>query len=268
VAERVRTAIDDDHARRTYDAFAPHYDAFTAHHDYDAWTANLERLAVAAGLRGRRLLDVACGTGKSFLPFLDRGYDVTACDVSPRMLAIAEAKAGGRSRLECHDMRRLPVLGAFDLVTCLDDSVNYLLSDAELEAALGGIRRNLAPGGVAVLDANSLWMYRGFFASLTVLPADDLVLVWRGESSPEARPGAAVSATVEALGRRDDGTWTSEAHTHRQRHHPEPALRRAAVAAGLRVAARHGMTTDGAIHDTFGETEHSKALYVLTAAAA
>ena len=255
---------EHDHARRSYDVFAPHYDVFTAHHDYDAWTATLERLAQAAGLRGRRMLDVACGTGKSFLPFLARGYEVTACDVSSRMLAIAAAKAGDRARLECHDMRRLPVLGSFDLVTCLDDAVNYLLSPAELEATLAGIARNLAPDGVVVFDANALSTYRGFFASLTVLPAPDLVLVWRGEASAETLPGASARATVEALVRGDDGAWTSETHAHRQRHHPEPAVRAAAGAAGLRVAARCGMTPDGAVHEGFDEAEHSKALYVLT----
>ena len=33
-------------------------------------------------------------------------------------------------------MRRLPTLGAFDLVLCLADSVNYLTGDGELEAAI------------------------------------------------------------------------------------------------------------------------------------
>ena len=195
-----------------------------------------------------------------------RGFDVIACDVSPRMLAIAAAKAGDRVRLERRDMRRLPVLGCFDLVTCLDDAVNYLVSDAELEAALGGIRRNLAPGGVVVFDANALSTYRGFFASLSVLPAEDLVLVWRGEASAQAQPGAFARATVEALVRGDDGAWSSETHTHLQRHHPEPVVRDAAGAAGLRVAGHYGMTIDGAIHDEFSEAEHSKAIYVLVAA--
>jgi SAM-dependent methyltransferase len=212
------------------------------------------------------MLDVACGTGKSFLPFLERGYEVTACDVSERMLALAAAKAGDRARLERHDMRRLPALGAFDLITCLDDAVNYLLSGAELEALLAGIRRNLAPDGVAVFDANALSMYRGFFASLSVLPSEHLVLVWRGEASADLRPGGRARAIVEALVRGDDGSWSGEAHTHVQRHHPEPVVRRAAAGAGLRVAGLHGMTIDGAIHDGFDEEAHSKALYVLTAA--
>src|SRR6185369_2545917 len=110
-----------DHARVAYDAFARDYDDFTAHHDYEAWMTDLEAFALDAGLRGMRLLDVACGTGKSFGPLLERGYAVTACDLSPAMLALASAKAGGRAELSVQDMRALPALGTFDLITCLDD---------------------------------------------------------------------------------------------------------------------------------------------------
>jgi ubiquinone/menaquinone biosynthesis C-methylase UbiE len=77
---------------------------FTAHHDYEGWTATLECLARAHGLRGRRLLDVVCGTGKSLLPFLARGYEVVACDVSQEMVRIAAQKAGDGARVEVHDM--------------------------------------------------------------------------------------------------------------------------------------------------------------------
>src|ERR671925_551448 len=96
------------HARLAYDAFAPFYDDFTAHHDYEAWTATLEALARRRGLEGARLLDVACGTGKSFLPFLARGYTVTACDVSPAMVEIARGRAGGRARLLEADVPEAP----------------------------------------------------------------------------------------------------------------------------------------------------------------
>src|SRR5688572_6001885 len=147
-------------ATAAYDAVAPGYDLLTAGYAYDRWTAALEDLARDHGLRGSRLLDVACGTGKSFLPFLDRGYQVTACDVSPAMVGIAAAKAGGRARCEVADMRELPVLGAFDLVTCLGDALNHLPDLGAVEQALTGMAANLAPGGLAVLDLNTLAAYR------------------------------------------------------------------------------------------------------------
>jgi len=92
------TAPPPDHAVRANDVFAGFYDDFTSHHDHADWTGRLERLARDAGLRGRRLLDVACGTGGSFLPMLERGYEVTACDASAAMVARAAEKAAGRAR--------------------------------------------------------------------------------------------------------------------------------------------------------------------------
>jgi SAM-dependent methyltransferase len=250
-----------DHARAAYDAFAPDYDDFTAHHDYEQWMADLERFAVGAGLGGTRLLDVACGTGKSFGPLLARGYDVTACDVSPGMLAVAEAKAGGRARLSVQDMRSLPVLGRFDLVTCLDDAINYLHEPHELVEAFAGFARNLAPGGVLLFDANSLHTYETFFASLSVVAEPDRVLVWRGRCPVPLAPGGLAPATVEALRRSAGGGWTSTTHEHRQRHHPRRRIESALAAAGLAVLRIGGMRSDGTLHDGFDERVNTKAIY-------
>jgi len=151
-------------AEQAYEAIAPVYDDFTAHHDYELWMGNLLPKAYRHGLRGRRLLDVGCGTGKSFLPMLKRGWEVTACDISPSMLGLARAKAGDAAWLSVADMRKLPEFGEFDLVWALDDAVNYLLSGEELGEALSGMKANLAPDGLLMFDVNSLQAYRTFFA--------------------------------------------------------------------------------------------------------
>jgi SAM-dependent methyltransferase len=262
--DRVRTPAApavDDHARAAYDAFAPNYDDFTAHHDYEAWTTTLEGLARSCGLRGRRLLDVACGTGKSFLPYLDRGYEVSACDISPAMLAIAAEKAGDRARLEVCDMRDLPSLGSFDLVCCIDDAVNYALADDELASTLSGLARNLAPGGVVLFDVNSVATYRTFFGSMSVVMREDRVLVWDGHAGETFGAGDLAQATLEAVNRRDDGTWGRERSVHRQRHHSHATVQSALRRAGLAPVAVRGMRLDGTMTDTFDELENSKAVY-------
>src|SRR6187401_1049105 len=80
-------------AAEAYEGLAPFYDVLTREHDYEGWTYHLEQAALGFGVSGSRLLDAACGTGKSFLPFLARGYEVTACDVSPGMVELARLKA-------------------------------------------------------------------------------------------------------------------------------------------------------------------------------
>jgi SAM-dependent methyltransferase len=250
------------HARVAYDALAPHYDDFTAHHDYEDWATTIERLARDHGLRGRRLLDVACGTGKSFLPFLDRGFEVTACDISPAMVEVAAAKAGDRARLEVCDMRALPGFGAFDLVCCLDDVINYLLNAEELVASFRGLARNLAPSGVLVFDANSLRTYRGFFASMTVLVGHERVLVWEGHAADTFAAGELAQATLEALNRAAGGGWSRARSIHHQRHHDRATVETALRHAGLELAAVRGMRPDGSLTESFSELENSKAVYI------
>lgn len=251
-------------ARETYDAFAPFYDRFTSDYDHAAWTRTLEEIAVNAGLQGCRLLDVACGTGKSFLPMLERGYRVTAFDVSPRMVALAAQKSGGRARVTVHDMRQFPRLGEFDLVWCLDDALNYVLEATDLVAAFTSIRDNLHEHGVLLFDVNSVRSYRSFFATLSVVSETDCVLVWDGETSDEFVSGDLALAKVEALERSHEGTWRRTEIGHRQRHHPESLIRSALDAAELRCVGVYGMQLDGSTHPGFDEMENSKAVYVCT----
>ena len=252
--------LDPAQARSTYEAFAPFYDRFTHHHDYETWTASLERLARRHGLRGRRLLDVACGTGKSFLPMLARGYEVAACDSSPAMLARAAAKCSGRARLFVADMRHLPSTGPFDLVTCLDEPLNYLLEDSDLLPAFASVRRNLAPGGLYVFDVNTIHAYRSIFGAETRSGAGDLSFVWRGEAEGSLTAGSLASATIDVFSR--DGGSRRLSSRHRQRHHPGPLLRRHLRSAGLECVAVYGQVPDGSIDEGADEARHTKAVYV------
>lgn len=250
--------VDGESARIAYEAFAPAYDDFTHAYMNGRWTARLLARAEKWGASGNQLLDVACGTGKSFIPMLDRGWEATACDISAAMVEVARDKAGNRAAISVADMRELPTFGAFDLVWALDDAINYLGDAEELRSTLTGMGRNLAPSGVLLFDVNTLLVFRTFFCSETVVDQNDRRLIWRGQGNPdEVEPSSVGSATLEA----DDGSI--EAHVHHQRHFTEAEILAAIAQAELRCREIVG-ERDGDLFDGADEDLHTKAVYVCT----
>jgi ubiquinone/menaquinone biosynthesis C-methylase UbiE len=244
-----------------YETLAPWYDAFTAHSDYQAWTTHALALAGTYGLSGARLLDVACGTGKSFMPFVERGFEVTGCDSSPAMLAQAVTKAPDVPLVEA-DMRDLPELGRFDLITCFDDSLNYLLEPRELAAALASIARNLDESGLALFDLNTLLAYRTTFAVDAVSTHERVTFLWRGSSTPDAPPGCHASARIDVFAERSDGLYERSASEHRQRHFPPHLVTALTGRAGLDCLGVHGVLDDGSHVPELDETRQLKVMYV------
>lgn len=245
-----------------YDRLAPFYDQFTAGYAYEPWISAIERRAMQLGLEGKRALDIGCGTGNSTLPLLRRGYSVLACDISQGMVREAQRKAPDSAEaFFVADMRDLPSLGEFDLVLCLDDGINYLLSDSELEATFEGVARVLAPDGVLAFDVNSLLTYRTSFAETFVAEAEGVFFVWRGDGTPTFQPGEMASAAIEIFAERDDGAWERQGTSHVQRHHPRHAIHAALAHAGLECCATLGQHRGARLDEEPDETRHIKLVY-------
>jgi SAM-dependent methyltransferase len=244
-----------------YAPLAAAYGTLTDHHQYGRWLDVIEREAREAGLAGTRVLDVACGSGSSFLPLLGR-YDVTACDVSAAMLDQARRRLDGRdARLLEHDMRALPELGEFDLVLCLDDALNHLLDPHDLRAALAGIARNLARDGVAVFDVNTLATMRAAFSADHAKEGLGHLVVWRGEGRDDLEPGGRTSATVDVFAKAG-GLYTRRTATLAERHHPIAEVAAMLGPAGLTMVGCLGQSTGVRMAAEADELRHAKALFV------
>ena len=245
---------------------APVYDEFTHLNDYETWFGTLLPALEAHGLRRGRLLDVGCGSGKAFAPMLRRGWSIHGCDVSPAMLQLAQTKGGADVRVDVADMRELPRFGEFELVWALNDPVNYMLDREELEAALAGMRRNLAPDGLLMFDANTVEAYRGFFCEETVVERDGWKLIWRGHSKPDAPPGTVFEASFEAEPLDASEAAPIAPALHRERHFPEAEVRAALERAGLECLDVCGYTDEEGLVTPLDEAAHYKAIYIARAA--
>jgi magnesium-protoporphyrin O-methyltransferase len=84
-------------------------------------------------LRGRRLLDAGCGTGALAVAAAERGADVVAVDLSPRLIKLASERAPrdfscGRIEFRSGDMLD-PALGDFDHIVSMDSLIHYKSGD-------------------------------------------------------------------------------------------------------------------------------------------
>lgn len=243
-----------------YATLAEHYEAFTRGYDHPTWLARLEGLAHEHGLHGRRVLDVACGTGKSLRALLDMGYDAAGCDVSGAMLDVARARSPD-VELWRADMRELPDVGLFDWITCLNDALNYLLGDDDLYLALCSMAHRLRPGGLLSFDLNTLSAHRDGFDATWVVQNEGRYLCWRGPGSGEG-PGEPGAAEIDIFVCEGDH-WTRTLSRHEQRWWSAHDVHRAARAAGFEVVARYGQLPGAVIEPIADEHRHTKSMFFL-----
>lgn len=172
-------AFASPEAKRRYNArlfttIADRYDFITRLLSYgrdQAWKRDL--MARAGIVPGRRVLDLATGTGDLAIAAAARGASVVGLDLAPRMIRLAKAKPGASAvRFLVGDMTSLPLPPAsVDVIT-----TGYGLRNVpDLDRALADIARVLRPGGLFLsLDfekpAHAGWR-RAYFAYLTIVGA-------------------------------------------------------------------------------------------------
>ncbi|MBP8130743.1 MAG: class I SAM-dependent methyltransferase [Candidatus Hydrogenedentes bacterium] len=144
------------------EGLARYYDVLMEHVDYNHWAA----VALTLGEllpEGFCHLDVACGTGTLIRRLRGEGWRSMGVDLSFAMLRAGRAQMKQRVTAAA-DMRALPVRGRFHLVTCLFDSLNFLLQGDEVAAAVQGFADALEPGGLAYFDIVTARMVTEHFA--------------------------------------------------------------------------------------------------------
>jgi SAM-dependent methyltransferase len=127
--------------------------------DYDAWCHSVtEDIDFYVGLAiecGGPVLEIGVGSGRIAVPTALAGIAVVGVDRSTPMLDLAQAKAraqGVSLELVRADMRALPDLGSFPLVTVPFRALLHLRDDGERLGVLRSLRARLAPGGLLAFD--------------------------------------------------------------------------------------------------------------------
>jgi 2-polyprenyl-3-methyl-5-hydroxy-6-metoxy-1,4-benzoquinol methylase len=90
----------------------------------------------------RRVLDVACGTGRFAAAAAEAGWDVTGFDASEEAISVAKRIFGSRADFHVGDLESIPPQ-TYDVVTCFE----FVEHTADPIATLNRLSRHVAPGG-------------------------------------------------------------------------------------------------------------------------
>jgi len=137
----------------TPDAFedlARYYDPLMSHVNYERWFTITLTLGELFG-HAPRYLDAACGTGTLAGQLRQAGWDATGVDLSRSMVRESRRKRRVLP-VAVSDLRALPFVEAFDITTCLFDSLNFLLTEEELACAFVQLYGALRAGGILYAD--------------------------------------------------------------------------------------------------------------------
>ena len=199
----------------SYTILARSYDRLTADVDYEKWADSVERHFRRLKRPVRSVAELACGTGSLACLLAKRGYSVTAVDLSPDMLTVAEQKCRGLDvALLCQDMSRLDLPpGQTDAVICCLDSVNYVTRPAALRRAFQRVHNALTPGGLFLFDVKTPAALEGADGQTYLDEDDSLYCVWRADWYPRRRVCA---YGLDLFVRNEDGFWDRGGEYHEE----------------------------------------------------
>jgi SAM-dependent methyltransferase len=130
---------------------ARHYDRIYSFKDYAEEVGRLVAV-IGENLRsgGRRLLDVACGTGRH-IEYLREHFEVEGLDISAEMLEVAGQRNPGVPFHQA-DMNDYDLRSTFDVVACLFSSIGYVRTLENLKASVACMARHTVPGGLVIVE--------------------------------------------------------------------------------------------------------------------
>lgn len=130
-----------------YGDLAPWWPLISPPAEYTEEAAFAGGLLASAPVPARTVLELGSGGGSNAVHLADR-FALTLVDLSPSMLAVSRRLNPGCEHI-VGDMRTIRLERVFDAVL-IHDAIDYMLTEADLAAALESAWVHCRPGGVAV----------------------------------------------------------------------------------------------------------------------
>ncbi len=166
-----------------YETLAEPYNALIDHKPHNAYYDRPNTLSLIPEVKGKKVLDAACGPGKYAEILLEKGAEVMGFDISPRMVKLAKIRNGNQGSFFVHDLSTpLYMLdgGYFDVVVCAL-ALHYV---ADWTPTLQEFYRVLKPGGTLVVSIEHPFFEYTYFNSERYFEVEPVKAIWKGFGEP------------------------------------------------------------------------------------
>ena len=224
-----------------YKRFAEVYDTMEADEHSVRMVDYTKRIFRKFKIKATSGLDLCCGTGTALKLLSDEGLMMSGLDQSAEMLTRAEDKLHGRPvdlyrqslpKFMITDGYRKNRPRLFGIVTCFYDSLNYLLTQRDLQAAFRSVYAHLEPGGWFIFDMNTEEALKVLWGDVVYSGVrNDLAWVWRNEYN-ETKQSADICATFFLKKGR---AWERFDEVHTERAYDNKLIKRLLREAGLQI---------------------------------
>jgi len=206
-----------------FDTLGVIYDRFNQKANYDLYknfiVESFKNYAVVADGYQPRAVDLGCGTGEMSLMLAREGFDVIGVDGSAQMLLQAMNKAYDNPELSLffvkQDFRSLTMDAKANLIISCYDSLNYLLSENDLEKTFKAVYAHLCEGGVFIFDLNNLHRFQSYYGdNVFVFKQSNAVLIWENHYNSDLNT---LSFEIESFVKQDK-LYKRQRESHKQRY--------------------------------------------------
>jgi len=190
------------------------------------------------------MVELACGTGTVAIAMALQGWKVIGVDGSEDMLAQARAKAEalgsalpvGQVAWKHADMRRFTLGTTVNLVTCLYDSLNYMLTSDDLLTVFRHVSAALRPGGLFLCDMNTAYALETYWdEDAYVTDSPELTVIMASRHDYQLHRSIVTVTCFERVGE----YYHKIQETHTEQAYPAEHVAELLTEAGLKVEASY-----------------------------
>lgn len=221
-----------------YQDFSGIYDLLMSEIPYDEWFAKLLGHIRKRGKNSGHVCELGCGTGEMTGRFCEAGYEVTGIDLSPDMLAIAENKRKENQNILYlnQDMTDFSLHKPADVVLCICDSLNYILTEQELLHMFQCVRDNLSEDGVFLFDVKTEYCFSEILGNETRCEDEEsYTVIW--DNWYDGKEKINEYMLTMFFRQEDTGLYERKDECHKQRAYSRKRLQELLLQAGFALDA-------------------------------